>query len=210
VDRWPRPLRFAIAAAIVLTVLAVGRQRDDPGDADAPAAAPTATVGLLAAAPVALDALAPDFELETLDGGRARLSQFRGQTVVLNFWASWCPPCREEMAEFEQLYRARRAAGDLVVLAVDYRPLDSPAEVRRFLATFAQRNGAPLTLPVLFDTAAGEVAERYGVAPRGARQATLPVSFFIDRDGVLRARVFGPVYGDLLLEQVAIADAAGG
>lgn len=209
-ERWPRTLRFTIAAAIVLAVLGLGRLRGADGGADAPPAPPgagaSAPAGLLDAAPATVGAPAPDFELELLDGGRARLSQYRGRTVVLNFWASWCPPCREEMVEFERLYRERRPADDLVVLAVDYRPLDSPAEVRRFLATFEAREGRPLTFPVLFDTAAGDVAERYGVAPRGARQATLPVSFFIDRAGVLRGRVFGPVIGNLLSEQVAIAD----
>jgi peroxiredoxin len=209
VERWPRPLRFGLAAAIVLAVVALGEWRSGGGASGVAGAGGGAAepAGLLDAAPLAIGSVAPDFELATVEGGRARLSEFRGRTVVLNFWASWCPPCRAEMAEFERLYRERLPRADLVVLAVDYRPLDTPAEVRRFLDGFAAREGQPVTFPVLYDTAAGEVAERYGVAPRGARQATLPVSFFIDRDGVLRARVFGPVFGELLPDNVALADA---
>jgi thiol-disulfide isomerase/thioredoxin len=129
---------------------------------------------------------------------------------VLNFWASWCTPCQREMPEFQAMYRERLEADDFVVLAVDYRPLDSESEVRQFLADFEDGGGDPIAFPVLYDTNDGAVAERYGVAPRNARQATLPVSFFIDRDGVLRDKVFGPVFGELLPEKVAATEAAAG
>jgi peroxiredoxin len=155
---------------------------------------------------VAVGEAAPDFALRTLDGQTVRLADYRGKTVVVNFWASWCPPCRQEMPEFEALYRERQAAGDFVVLALDYRPLDSERDVQRFLDGVAQGSGQALTFPIVLD-ADGEVAARYGVAPRGARQATLPVSFFVDRNGVLRDRVFGPVTGTLL-ERVRATEAA--
>ena len=106
-----------------------------------------------------------------LDGEPARLSDFRGKTVVLNFWASWCPPCRAEMPEFQALWERRGPSGpdDLVVLAVDFLPEDSVAAAANFAREFG------LTFPVLFD-ADGSVARRYRV--RG-----FPATFFIDRRG---------------------------
>jgi len=111
------------------------------------------------------------------------------------------------MPEFEALYRERQAANDFVVLAVDYRPLDSERDVQRFLDSVAQTSGQGLTFPIILD-ADGRVAARYGVAPLGARQATLPVTFFVDRDGVIRDRVFGPIIGTLR-DRVAATERAG-
>ncbi len=205
-------VRYAITAAILLVIAAVFVQREFVGDDRTSAAVSggASGLGLLDAAPETVGARAPDFVLQTTDGKTVRLSDFRGKTVVLNFWASWCTPCRREMADFEEMYRARLGTDDFVVLAVDYRPLDSESEVRRFLRDFEEREGQAIGFPVLYDTADGAVAERYGVAPRNARQATLPVSFFIDRDGVLRHKVFGPVFGDLLPQTVAATEAAAG
>lgn len=185
-----------LAAAIVLAIGGVfaWQQRREGGGAG------TGGTGL-----VSVGEQAPDFTLRTLDGQAVRLADYRGKTVVVNFWASWCPPCRQEMPEFEALYRERRAAGDLVVLALDYRPLDSERDIQRFLGIVAG-TGQPLTFPIVLD-AEGEVAARYGVAPQGAKQATLPVSFFVDRGGVVRDRVFGPVTGTLL-ERVLATEAA--
>ncbi len=203
-------LRYAITAAILLVIAGLFVQREVLGDDDAGTSDGASSLGLLDEAPATVGERAPDFVLRGVDGGEVRLSDFRGKTVVLNFWASWCTPCRREMAEFEAMYRERLDAGDFVVLAVDYRPLDSESEVHRFLDTFTDENGGAIGFPVAYDTNDGAVAERYGVAPRNARQATLPVSFFIDRDGVLREKVFGPVFGDLLPDKVAATEAAAG
>ena len=178
-----------VAVALILGVIGAlfVRQQLASGGADAQA------VGLLDTRSVVVGAPVPDFVLRTLDGHTARLTAYRGKTIVLNFWASWCVPCREEMANFASSYAARGGdSGDLVILAVDYLPLDGERDVRRFVDGFASR-GQPLTFPILLDTTEGAVAARYGVAPRGARQAALPVSFVIDRDGVLRSKVLGPI-----------------
>lgn len=192
-----RLARYVAAAAIVLTIggAFAWQQWGERGAVDG------GGTGLVAAGEPA-----PDFVLQTLDGRTVRLADYRGSTVVVNFWASWCPPCRTEMSEFEALYRERRAAGDFVVLALDYRPLDSERDVQRVLDGF-EAAGQALTFPILLE-ADGAVAARYGVAPRGATQATLPVSFFVDRNGVVRDRVFGPVTGTLL-ERVRATEAAG-
>jgi peroxiredoxin len=137
---------------------------------------------------------APDFALRLVDSDEVvRLSDFRGQTVLLNFWATWCPPCRAEMPEFQAVYEGRLPDGDFVVLAVDLEETD--AQVQRFLDELG------LTFPVAMDHA-GEVARHYGV--RG-----LPATFFIDRDGIVRERVLGPVFGNLLHDGIAAADRGG-
>ena len=96
--------------------------------------------------------LAPDFELATIDGGRLRLSDLRGRVVLVNFWATWCDPCRVEMPDLQA--RADRWPDQLVVLGVDF---DEPEEdVRRF----GEELG--LTFPLLLDPGA-EVQELYRV-----------------------------------------------
>ena len=119
--------------------------------------------------------------------------------MVLNFWASWCPPCREEMPEFQELWDERGEDGsdDLVMLALDFLVQDTVADASGFV------EGRGFTFPVLFDTADGAVADRYRV--RG-----LPATFFIDREGVVRSVNYGPVFGNLLPDGVAKADAGGG
>jgi cytochrome c biogenesis protein CcmG/thiol:disulfide interchange protein DsbE len=196
-----RLMRYAITAAILLVIggLFVRQQLDTrhPSPADTGLGPMDATIAEVGKP-------APDFVLRTFDGKTVRLSDVRGKTVVLNFWASWCTPCRQEMADFQTLFEQRQQTGNVVVLAVDYLPLDSETDARRFLASL----GAAPQFPVAFDTRDGAVAERYGVAPKHARQAALPVSFFIDRNGVLRDRAFGPVTG-FLDERVQATEAAG-
>jgi len=198
-----------MTAAILLVIFALFVRREFTG-VDGGSFEGMPNTGLLDGSPATVGELAPDFELRTVGGDAVRLSDFRGRTVVLNFWASWCVPCRREMSEFDEMYRTRLDAQDFVVIAVDYRPLDSETEVRRFLSDFEAREGQPIEFPVAYDTTDGAVAERYGVAPRNARQATLPVSYFIDRNGILRSKVIGPVFGETLPEKVAETEAAAG
>lgn len=137
---------------------------------------------------------APDFVLEALGTGEpVRLSDFRGQTVVLNFWATWCAPCRAEMPEFQEAYDARLQAGDLVFLAVNFQEVD--VQVQRFVDEFS------LTFPVVMDRD-GDVRRHYQVLG-------LPATFFIDRDGILRSQNLGPVFGRLLQDGISAADRGG-
>ena len=140
---------------------------------------------------------APDFALESRAPGETlRLSDFRGQVVVLNFWASWCGPCRQEMPEFQAEYARHSAGSDLTILAVNALSLDSRRDADRFIEEMQ------VTFPVAYDET-GAVADRYRV--RG-----LPSTFFIDRAGVVRAATFGPVFGGLLEEGIAKAEAGEG
>ena len=157
------------------------------------------SIGLVDNRSVQVDELAPDFRLQDLDGRVVMLSDFRGKTVVLNFWATWCPPCREEMPEFQALWDERGTGGsdDLVVLAVNFLRDDTVGAATKFI------EANEFTFPVVFDTTRGDVAARYGV--RG-----LPATFFIDRNGIVRTTALGPVFGNLLETGVADADTEGG
>ena len=120
----------------------------------------------------AIGRLAPDFELETLDGGRFRLSDWAGHPVVLNFWASWCAPCRREMPVLIRLQEQYREAG-LIVVGVNIEEARSPA------GDFAAEFGINFALPMDFD---GAVTRTYGIG------GTLgpPHTMFLDADGVIR------------------------
>jgi peroxiredoxin len=115
-----------------------------------------------------------DFALETMDGSKASLSDYGGSVVLVNFWATWCPPCRDEIPHFEEAYQAYKDEG-LVVMGVNFQ--ESAAEVEPFV----ERLG--VTYPILLDES-GRVVKEY-------RAVGLPTSVFIDRDGVIQVRHSG-------------------
>lgn len=119
---------------------------------------------------------AADFTVPSLTGSPLRLSDFKGKVVFLNFWATWCPPCKEEMPSMERLYRRYQDKG-FTILAVS---IDSggPAPVAAFVKTFR------LTFPIGLDPKLS-VANQYAV--RG-----LPATFLIDRKGTVAAVAIGP------------------
>ena len=117
---------------------------------------------------------APDFRLENLDGQSISLSDFRGKPILLNFWATWCPPCVSEMPYIQQVYEEWSGKG-LVVLAVNIG--ESSPKVKGFLQAH------DLSLPVLLDTKEN-TAEKYNITG-------IPASFFIDSDGIIREKIIG-------------------
>ncbi|MBA7504253.1 Thiol-disulfide oxidoreductase ResA [subsurface metagenome] len=117
---------------------------------------------------------APDFQLENLDGQLISLSDFRGKPVLINFWATWCTFCRDEMPYLQQIYEEWSDKG-LVVLTINIG--ESHLEVEMFLQI------SDLSLPVLLDTNE-KVAQKYNVPP-------IPTTFFIDSDGVIREKIIG-------------------
>ena len=122
---------------------------------------------------------APELELPTLDGELLRLSDLRGQVVIVNLWASWCPPCRAEMPALQTLHESLQDKG-LVVLGVNATDQDSEAAARAFV------EAQGLTFPIVLDVD-GEASRAY------ALQA-LPSTFIVDRRGVIReALIGGPV-----------------
>lgn len=118
---------------------------------------------------------APNFALRDLAGKVMSLSQFRGKVVLLNFWATWCGPCRVEMPAMEQLYQTF-PRGEFEILAVS-----TDAQGATVTRPFQQQMG--LTFPILHDS-----EYRTGLA-YGAR--TLPITFMLDRQGIVRQKIFG-------------------
>lgn len=201
--RWT--LTLVLAAALVVIAAAVGFvATTEPPSVSAPAPADTARVasppaargGASDAGPLPragrrlsldeaireLDLIRPsrqrqadDFTVPTAGGESFRLSAHRGKVVLLNFWATWCPPCLEEMPALERLYRQQRDAGlVLVALSVD----TDPARV----TPFVREHG--LSFLIGLDPRV-QVADRYGVR-------ALPSTFVIDPEGNLAALALGP------------------
>jgi cytochrome c biogenesis protein CcmG, thiol:disulfide interchange protein DsbE len=140
------------------------------------------TQGLIPAAQKGF--LAPDFALETAEGEIIRLSDLRGRPVVLNVWASWCPPCREEMPALERVHQAYQEQGALV-LGMNSTVQDD----RQKALDFAAEQG--LTFPILFDST-GEVTKLYGVR-------ALPTTYFIDAKGIIQEVIAGGPMAEALL-----------
>ncbi|MCD6527533.1 MAG: TlpA family protein disulfide reductase [Desulfuromonas sp.] len=119
--------------------------------------------------------MAADFQLKDLHGQELTLSSLRGKVVVLNFWATWCPPCREEMPSMEKLHHLMQGQ-PFVLLAVNIEE-NGPQAVRSFLQTHH------VTFPILFDQSA-EVRKRYGVSK-------YPETFIINPEGEIVEKVVG-------------------
>ncbi len=128
--------------------------------------------------------LAPDFALETLDGGTVRLSDLRGQAVVVNLWTTWCPPCKAEMPALQKVYEEYQARG-LVILAVNSTVQDDPKAIPAFVEQYG------LTFPILLD--------RNNEAGRLYQLRSLPSTFFIRRDGIIHEVVIGGPMAEALL-----------
>jgi len=119
--------------------------------------------------------LAPDFTLQDTKGKTWKLSDLKGQVVFINFWATWCPPCRQEMPSMEDLYRSM-PADKFKMLAILSN--DEPA----FADTLAAKMGT--TFPILID-GFDEAATAYGITG-------VPETYIVDKEGVLRQSYIGP------------------
>ncbi|MCS7248574.1 MAG: TlpA family protein disulfide reductase [Anaerolineales bacterium] len=119
--------------------------------------------------------LAPDFTLESTTGESFTLSALRGKPVILNFWASWCPPCRAEMPALQAVHEQYGA--ELVLLGINASTQDRLPNAYRLIAEMR------LTFPILLDIS--------GTTITAYRVFSLPTTFFIDRQGIIREVVVG-------------------
>jgi peroxiredoxin len=189
----PRKVVLLLAAALVVAAAGVGLLASakppspaPPAGRAEPAIALAPSTSGLEAAMRELDLVKPsrakaaeDFTLPALDGGTFRLADQRGKVVLVNFWATWCPPCLEEMPAMERLWRKHKDAGFvLVAVSVD----TDPKKVAPFVTEYK------LTFPIALDPKMS-VAERYGVR-------ALPSSFILGKDGGLAALALGPRHWD--------------
>ena len=120
-----------------------------------------------------IGAKAPNFSLTTLDGKQVELSDYEGKKVMLNFWATWCPPCKKEMPDMEKY--TQQAGDDVVVLAVNIDPEND-------VQAFVEDNGITFTIPLDSQSAKNPVNERYKIL-------SIPTTYFIDKKGIIRNKV---------------------
>ena len=173
---------FLMLVVVVMGMLAIGKYLDRTrkhGDVK--------LIGDVRNAP------APNFELPTLDGRRVKLSDYRGQAVLLNFWATWCQPCKIEMPWFVDLQKQYGKDG-LTVLGVAMDDTESAK-----IAEFAHELG--VNYPVLLGT--DQVSDEYGDV------RSLPTTFYIDRNGTIVAKVVGLLDRNEIEDDVKKALSAG-
>ena len=137
---------------------------------------------------------APDFTVYDKDGNTIKLSDMKGTPVVLNFWASWCPPCKAEMPEFDEI--AKEYAGKVAFMMVDLT--DGVQETQEKAQAFIDSMG--YTFPVYFDKDS-DAAYKYGIQ-------SIPTTIFIDANGNLVAGATGAIDGDTLRRGISMIYAA--
>lgn len=132
--------------------------------------------------------LAPDFTVVDQEGNSVALSDFRGQPVVINFWASWCPPCKGEMPDFEKVYQQRK--DDLVFMMINMT--DGQRETQEKGQAYIDQEG--YTFPIYFDLDQS-VAMAYGIS-------AIPTTLFIDKEGYLMTGAQGAIDESTLLKGI--------
>jgi len=140
--------------------------------------------------------IAPNFTLQTLDGKTFTLAELKGKKVVLNFWASWCPPCKEEMPHLQKYYEQEAEKDNAVIVAVNIthaeREMDQVKTVQQFVDSFG------LTFPIPLMEEEG-VDQLYQII-------SIPSTFMIDTEGRIQHQIVGPLNRESLKEYVSSLD----
>jgi len=177
---------FPIAALVVALMLVFVR-----GDAETPHEVTPPPVDFVVQRFVGNPA--PDFTLKTATGGTVTLSQFHGKVVFLNFWATWCAPCKQEMPVFQELIDGRIPA-NATVLAVDADPLESADDVNTFETSLKVKIPSALDID-------GTVSALYQVIAK-------PRTFVIDQSGIIRYDQLGAMNEDMLRQYLDVLGAS--
>lgn len=136
---------------------------------------------------IAIGNEAPNFKLTTLEGEEVQLADYRGKRVFINFWATWCPPCRAEMPDMQKLYEEDNL--DIEILAVNITESEPSEEnVKQFVEDFG------LTFPILMDRNT-EVASNYKVQ-------AYPTSYMVDSKGIIQFIAPGAMNHDLMVQLI--------
>lgn len=145
------------------------------------------TAGQAQSAAVPNSQKAPDFALQTVEGATVRLSDLRGKVVLLNFWATWCPPCKAEMPDLNALHQQYGTERDFLVVGVNME--ENAADVAAFAGS------RQIAFPLLLDPEGAVSAGRYAVR-------SLPMSLIIDREGQIRDTWMGQISKDAMLARL--------
>lgn len=138
---------------------------------------------------IEIDQMAPDFTLKTLDGKEVKLSDYRGKKVILNFWATWCPPCKAEIPHMEKYYKKQAKTDHVEILAVNLTQSDKDEDyIRDFVKSY------DMTYPVLLDTK-GDQQKQYEVV-------TIPTTFIIDTKGIIQKKIVGPMDQNMMIKTI--------
>ena len=130
--------------------------------------------------------LAPDFELVTTEGKHVKLSELRGKRLIVNMWATWCPPCKAEVPELERFYEEHHSEG-IEILAVDLTKSEKrPGDVATFIKDYK------ITYQVALDEQ-GEVSQKYQVT-------SIPTTYVINSEGIIQQKQVGPLSYQSLTE----------
>ena len=128
---------------------------------------------------LAINRKAPDFELQTMEGELVKLSNYKGEKIFINFWATWCPPCVKEMPEIQHYFEELQT-DDVILLSVNTTDVESN---RESVQDFAELHN--IHFPILLDEE-GVVSAEYGII-------TIPTSFIVNEEGVIVEEIIGPV-----------------
>ncbi|WP_421381402.1 peroxiredoxin family protein [Bacillus salacetis] len=132
---------------------------------------------------------APDFTLTTLDGKEVSLSDYKGKKVILNFWATWCPPCKAEMPHMQEYYEKYHEKANVEMLAVNLTTID---EGRAAIEKFVEEYG--LTFPIPLD--------EEGTQGTIYQAQTIPTSYMIDTNGNIQHKILGPMNKEMMIQLV--------
>ncbi|WP_078549094.1 redoxin domain-containing protein [Litchfieldia alkalitelluris] len=130
---------------------------------------------------------APDFQLDDLDGKSQKLSDLRGKKIILNFWATWCPPCKAEMPHMQSFYDEMGESVEILAVNLFHSERKEGA-VKEFAEDYN------ITFPILLDQT-GEVGDEY-------KAYTIPTSYIIDSNGIIAKKIIGPMDKEMMMEML--------
>ena len=168
-----------VAALIAIAVTSMVKKNVDQEDSFDDEQRGVDLVGVAANEGLNKGEQAPDFELTTLDGEPIRLSELQGKKVILNFWATWCPPCKAEMPHMQNFYEDYAESENVEIVAVNLTSGDREASVEEFVKDYG------LTFPIPMDVE-GEVGQKF-------QAVTIPTSYIIDTNGLIQHKIVGPM-----------------